>query len=166
MSDSLLQALEGAAEPSQPPAPAAAGAAPAHAEPPALLPVAVAPSDQRSAAAAVRASPAVGASLAVEQDAPEVAAAELAQPEALDATAEYLRERDAARAEEGLGEEEEVGGPGRLGADQGRIQVKVRGGEVGGGGGAGSGAPEHRACWSVLVILPCPLEQRSTGSAA
>lgn len=84
----------------------AAGAAAGAALATGVLPVAVSSADQRSYAEAAR-SPAVAASLA-SKEAPEVGAAELAaaaaaQPESLDATAEYLSERDAARSREGQG---------------------------------------------------------------
>lgn len=83
VSASLLQALEGGEEPSSlSPGPEAAGAGAgptAQPEQPTgvVLPVAVGPADQRSASAAAE-SPAVSASMAAEQEAPEAGAAELA----------------------------------------------------------------------------------------
>ena len=124
VSTSLLQTLEGAEEPSvSASAPAEAGKSP---EPPArspgpsrVLPVAVTEAGKPAAAEAARQSLAVDASLAAEQEVPEVGAAEvagdelagaeLAQPESLDATAEYLEQRGGGQ-----------GGPGPAGPGGGR----------------------------------------------
>ncbi|KAL4435460.1 hypothetical protein ABPG77_006222 [Micractinium sp. CCAP 211/92] len=73
-----------------------------------VLPVAVTAEDRQTARQAATRSPAVDASLAAEQEAPDVGEAELraaaaAQPEGLDATKEYLAERTEARQQSGLG---------------------------------------------------------------
>ena len=114
---------------------AAAGAAAGAALATGVLPVAVSSADQRSYAEAAR-SPAVSASLA-SKEAPEAGAAELAaaaaaQPESLDATAEYLSERDAARSREGQGL---AAGQVQRGAGEG---VGAAGGMEGGGEAASS----------------------------
>lgn len=138
VSTSLLQTLEGAEEPSvSASAPAEAGKSP---EPPArspgpsrVLPVAVTEAGKPAAAEAARQSLAVDASLAAEQEVPEVGAAEvagdelagaeLAQPESLDATAEYLEQREAARGVQGLQGQAEAEGEERR--EGGRMQLKV-----------------------------------------
>ena len=145
VSASLLQALEGAEEPGQMAAASAAAAGGAVPTPAVachraadegvVLPVAVRKADQETEGAAVQLSPAVDASLAVEEEAPEAAAAELvaaareAQPESLDATAEYFSEREAGRAQEGQQRREEE----EQGKEQGpqiRLQMKVGGRRV------------------------------------
>lgn len=109
VSASLLQALEGAEEPgtlspaAEPPTSTSAGAA----APGQVLPVVATAADQRTEAEAA-VSPRAAASLATEQEVPDagaaqLAAAELAQPESLDTTAQFLSEREAARRREGLG---------------------------------------------------------------
>ena len=101
VSDSLLQALDGAPQPGvlrpapEPPA-SPRRAAPAPAGVSGVLPVAVTPANQQTEAEAAQAL-AVDASLAAEEEAPEAAAAAemaaaaaVAQPEGIDATPEYL----------------------------------------------------------------------------
>jgi hypothetical protein len=137
VSASLLQALEGAEEPGQVAATSAAAPSPTFgrrraADEGVVLPVAVREADQEAEEAAVQLSPAVDASLAVEEEAPEAAAAELAaaareaQPESLDATAEYFAEREAGRAHEGQQRREEEG-EGTEQELQIRLQMKVGG---------------------------------------
>lgn len=103
-----------------------------------VLPVAVTAEDRQLAREAAAHSLAVDASLAAEQDAPEVGDAELeaaaatAQPEGLDATPEYLAERAEARGQSGLGagsrlaRDEEAAAAAGAGAEPaGRLQMKV-----------------------------------------
>ena len=145
VSASLLQALEGAEEAGQVAAASAAAAGGAVPTPAVarhraadegvVLPVAVREADQETEGAAVQLSPAVDTSLAMEEEATEAAAAELAaaareaQPESLDATAEYFSEREAGRAQEGQQRREEE----EQGKEQGpqiRLQMKVGGRRV------------------------------------
>lgn len=103
-----------------------------------VLSVAVTAADRQASREAAARSPAVDASLAAEQEAPEVGEAELAaakaaQPEGLDATPEYLAERAEARGQSGLGmgsrlagsEEAEVAGSGSEQGPSGRLRMKV-----------------------------------------
>ncbi len=127
-----------------------------------VLPVAVTAEDRQTARQAATRSPAVDASLAAEQEAPEVGEAELkaaaaAQPEGLDATQEYLAERTEARQQSGLGagsrlsSGEHAALAGGSADSESRLRMKV-------------GGPNYLQAWFQkgpqdgfgIVCAPCP----------
>lgn len=135
----------------------AAGASRGH-----VLPVAVTAADRQTTRQAATRSPAVDASLAAEQEAPEVGEAELkaaaaAQPEGLDATQEYLAERTEARQQSGLGagsrpsSGEHPALAGGSADSESRLRMKV-------------GGPQYLRAWCQkepqdcfgIVCAPCP----------